>query len=311
MFTRSLMVSSALAMLIGPLSVVPCPLSSNTTDNGQETTDRVKVLNLERLNTPADEDDPCLAPDGLRLFFSSNQSGNFDVMMAQKRPPRQNFFANPRPVEELNSKGDDASPVPLPREEDGSEYIFLARHDAKNFDIFFTRKLTPDEPYMRSALAGVLGVCTPADETHPWLVQVGKNPVVQFELYFSRKTSSGWRIGVARSDSPRTFDDKQIKLLDFPAGFAHPTVSADGKTMYVQGPIDDKRTGLFVCKRPSTSAAWGKPTPLTMLNSENSLIGDRSPSLSRPKGEFLYFASDRQGGKGGLDLYAVETRLVR
>ena len=32
--------------------------------------------------------------------------------------------------------------------------------------------------------------------------------------------------------------------------------------------------------------------------------GDRSPCLSRD-GLTLYFASDRDGGKGGLDLYSV------
>ncbi len=267
----------------------------------------VRALNLERVNSPADEDDPCVAVGGQRLFFTSNKTGNFDVMLAEKRPPKQNFFANPKPVEELNSKRDEASPFPLPPDADGSEYIFLAFHDAKNFDIFFTRKLTPNEPYMRSALAAVLGVCTPEDETHPWLVQLGRT----YELYFSRRTSNGLKVGVARSDAPRTFDENKVKLLDFPAGFAHPTVSADGKIMYLHGPVDEKRTGLFVSKRSSTAAAWSKPTPLAMLNSSDGLLGDRSPSLSRPKGEFLYFASDRQGGKGGLDLYVVETRLLR
>ncbi len=267
----------------------------------------VRPTNLERLNSAVDEDDPCLAVDGQRLFFTCNKAGSFDVMMAQKRPPRQNFFANPSPVEELNSKRDEAGPFPLPRDADGSEYIFLALHDAKNFDIFFTRKLTPNEPYMRSALAAVLGVCTPEDEAHPWLIQIGRT----YELYFSRRTAAGWRIAVARSDSPRTFDENKVKVLDFPAGFAHPSVAADGKSMYLQGPVDEKRTGLFVSKRSSTSAAWGKPAPLTMLNGSDGPIGDRSPSLSRPKGEFLYFASDRQGGKGGLDLYVVETRQLR
>src|SRR5262245_56265525 len=183
MRTRPLFALAFFAILVAASKL---PGSSQTPGKAEEPAE-VRVTNLDRLNSPADEDDPCVAPDGQRLFFTCNAAGNFDIMMAEKRPPRQNFFANPKPVEELNSKNDEGSPFPLPREADGSEYIFLSLYDAKNYDIFFTRKLSANEPYMRSALAGVLGVCTPQDETHPWLVQIGKS----FELYFSRKTSAG------------------------------------------------------------------------------------------------------------------------
>jgi hypothetical protein len=38
--------------------------------------------------------------------------------------------------------------------------------------------------------------------------------------------------------------------------------------------------------------------------------GDRSPCLSRD-GAMLYFASDRPGGKGGLDLWVIPTAPLR
>ena len=39
-------------------------------------------------------------------------------------------------------------------------------------------------------------------------------------------------------------------------------------------------------------------------------LEDRSPSLSRD-GTMLYFASDRPGGKGALDLYVVRTAELK
>jgi len=78
--------------------------------------------------------------------------------------------------------------------------------------------------------------------------------------------------------------------------------------MYLQGPLDGGRTGLFVATK--SAAGWSKPEALTMLNHPEAPKGDRSPALSAD-GNFLYFASDRPGGKGGLDIWAVQTAELR
>ena len=46
---------------------------------------------------------------------------------------------------------------------------------------------------------------------------------------------------------------------------------------------------------------WSPPQPLTSLNSPKN---DRGPAFSRD-GNFLYFASDREGGLGGYDIYVA------
>jgi len=87
-------------------------------------------------------------------------------------------------------------------------------------------------------------------------------------------------------------------------GYHHATLSPDGKTMYLQGPLEKDCWGLL--SRSSDGKTWSKPVALEELNDSEGKIGDRSPNLSRD-GKFLYFASDRPGGKGGM-IFTPSTR---
>src|SRR5262249_9759541 len=97
-------------------------------------------------------------------------------------------------------------------------------------------------------------------------------------------------------------------VKELPADFHHVTLTPGGKTMYLQGPLGGGRTGLFVSTR--TAKGWCKPSELDELNHPEGKRGDFSPSLTRD-GTLLYFASDRPGGKGGLDLYVVSPALFK
>src|SRR5262249_48271221 len=97
---------------------------------------------------------------------------------------------------------------------------------------------------------------------------------------------------------------KEAEEVGVPVGYHHATLTPDCKTMYLQGPLEKGRWGLFVSSYDGKK--WGKPEELEALNDPDGKVGDRSPNLSRD-GKFLYFASDRPGGKGGMDLYWIET----
>jgi hypothetical protein len=122
-------------------------------------------------------------------------------------------------------------------------------------------------------------------------------------MYFSRKTKDGWRVFVAaRPAGGGAFGEPA--LVNLPIGFYHPTLDPKGQTMYLQGPLDNKRLGLF--RSRLVKGKWSQPEPLTALNNADGPRGDMSPCLSR-EGDRLYFSSDRPGGKGGLDLYVIGT----
>jgi len=253
----------------------------------------VKPVNLDKVNTEADEDDPFVSPDGLTLYYASNATGTFDILVAQRRGAAMSWPVGRRL--KLNTKEADARSPFMRR---GTLYFASNKvpeelKDQKNFDLFQITGTRAPLP--------LLGISEKEDEVGPWITSKGDL------FYFSRKTEEGWRVFVASGPTPGPIG--KAKVVDLPVGFHHATVSADGLTMYLQGPLPNDRWGLFRTTRTKASAAWPMPVPLTTLNHPEAPRGDMSPCLSAD-GSKLYFASDRPGGKGGLDLWMVPTRQL-
>jgi hypothetical protein len=247
----------------------------------------------DKVNTKFDETDPFLLPDNMRLFYASNASGDFDLMVTARKTAAQ-AFGEPIPVKQVNKlKVDTRSPfyyAPL------KEFYFASNRipddgfkDDKNFDIY----VSPGA----GAPFAILGVNTPADEMFPWITASGA------EMFFSRKTKEGWRLCVTKGPKVGAPDKGKI-LEEFPPKFHHATVSPDSLTMYLEGPLSTERTGLFRSTRKKVGAAWEKPKALVNLNHPDAKRGDMSPALNS-MGTILFFASDRPGGQGGLDLYLI------
>jgi peptidoglycan-associated lipoprotein len=81
--------------------------------------------------------------------------------------------------------------------------------------------------------------------------------------------------------------------------------------MILQGPVKtgEPKQGLFFSKRTDKQSLWSDPKPLQSINAAQGEVGTCSPCLSADN-KFLYFASDRPGGKGGLDLYVVAVNEI-
>jgi hypothetical protein len=285
------------------VALLPAALLLLTLPVAAEPDKTVKPINLDKLNTKADEDEPFLASNGLSLYYSAKNGDHWELMVSSRQKTSQPWPAGQEVDGYFSDKADNVGTCLTPEGRYPQYLYFASNKDPEkksgkgdNLDLYVTVKQNAGAAF--TAPTPVQGVCTPEDETHPWLTASSK------ELYFSRKTKDGWRVYVAQAAGAGAGGYTDPKPLDFSAGFHHATLTANSQTMYLQGPLENDRWGLF--RSTWTSTGWSKPEPLDDLNSPDATTGDRSPSLSRD-GSLLYFASDRPGGKGGLDLWVVHT----
>jgi hypothetical protein len=261
----------------------------------------LKPTNLDKVNTARDEDDPHLSANGLLLFYTSANKGKAETLISS-RARKDAAWPAGKPMVELKEQGD-VRGVFLTADGKYPQHLFFSCNydpDAKdfrgnNYDIYYFIRQGPTAEF--TTKTAVIGVDTPVDEMYPWLTPDNR------QLYFSRKDKDGWHVYVSTRPAGGGGYQKPV-LVNLPAGFHHATLDPRGLTMYLQGPLDQGRWGLFRSRR--VGGKWGKPEPLTTLNNAEGPCGDLSPCLSRD-GERLYFASDRPGGKGGLDLYVIPT----
>lgn len=287
---RALLVGLALAL---PWLPAPAPAADAK---------ELKPFNVP-FNTEADEDDPHVAADGLSLVYTRNGGKKDEIFVATRKLANLTWPKKTELIEDwVPTKVDDRSVfLTGPR---WPRYIYFAtkKHEkGTHFDLYAAVLDEPGKAY--SAVRAVPSVNTTDDELHPWLTADGKS------LYFSRKTKEGWRVFVAtRKDATGPGNWAEPRAVDLPVGYHHATLTANGLTMYLQGPLEKGRWGLFVSTK--TAKGWVKPAPIEGLNHPDGKTGDRSPNLTRD-GRFLYFASDRPGGKGGLDIWGIPTAQLR
>ncbi len=289
--------------IVAPLLALFTAAGISLWANASSGTKLVKPTNLP-VNTKADEDDPFLSSSGLTLWYSCNGAGKFDIMMAQRRSVRSAWSKGELPDSYVQSQVDDRCAC-LTRDGVYPQYLYFATlkdKETKNFDLYVAVKQDNGKAFTEPT--PVHAANSEADEMNPWLSADGK------QLYFSRKSKDGWRVYVCTREQATGAQgfEKPVLITEVPPNFHHATLTRDGKTMYLQGPLDGGRTGLFVTTK--SAKGWGKLEALTMLNDPQAPKGDRSPALSAD-GNLLYFASDRPGGKGGFDIWAVQTTELR
>jgi len=80
-----------------------------------------------------------------------------------------------------------------------------------------------------------------------------------------------------------------------------PAVSKDGLSLYLTSvrPGGLGEGDIWVSQRSSVDDPWASPVNVPALNSPDT---DQAPALSRD-GHYLFFATDRAGGVGGLDIW--------
>ncbi|MDX1652356.1 MAG: OmpA family protein [Brumimicrobium sp.] len=268
------------------------------------------------INTKHPEYFPTITVDGRTLLFTRLVPTNNPTLIGQ-----EDFF-----VSQLSDKNIWQEAVPMPTNintsnnegaptlsADGRTLIFVACADITGYDfgpgregkgrcdLFITKRLGSQWMNPRN-LPG--GVNTAQWESQPSLSADGKT------LYFVRRVG---RQGTERSDI-----FVSVKNEDGTWGTAEPIkgnintqfmetsvqIHPDGQTLYFSS---NGHTGMggydIFMSRKDPLGNWGDPInlgyPINTENDENSL-------LVGPDGEVAFFASNRPGGFGDLDIYYFE-----
>jgi OmpA-OmpF porin, OOP family len=197
----------------------------------------------------------------------------------------------------VNSRGFDGSPTVSADE----KTLFLTSGRNGQQDLFVSTRPDRESPWGDPLNLGNLVNDSIGDDFSLRLSKDGK------ALYFASNRSGGYGAGdlyVATRESTEHAWSCAINLgpvLNTAAFEAFPTPGPDGNTLYFNRSttFDSQDSDIFVTTRTKAQAPWELPQRLPMpINGPGA---EFSPSISAD-GLSLYFASDRSGNLGSIDI---------
>ncbi|MBA4242009.1 MAG: hypothetical protein C0448_14895 [Sphingobacteriaceae bacterium] len=276
-----------------------------------------KPVNVgEGINTSEYEYFPALTADGNTFLFTRNIREGEGVTA----PRQEDFYVSKKangvwqtanPISSVNTPGNEGAPS---LSADGEIMFFAScmemtgdygsseRKGYGSCDIFYAQKI--NGKWSKPRNAGSM-INTKNWETQPSFSSDGKT------LYFIRGIVA--RDGIKNPDiySSTIGEDgkfsEPVKLSDninTPLGEESVFIHPDNQTLYFSSEGHPGMGGLdiFVSKKQA-DGSWGKAVnlgyPINTFSDENSLLVDAN-------GKLAYFASEREGGFGGLDIYQFE-----
>jgi outer membrane protein OmpA-like peptidoglycan-associated protein/tetratricopeptide (TPR) repeat protein len=265
----------------------------------------------DSINSEYEEYFPAITADGITFLFTRRMPS---VTGMGAKTEQEDFYTSTlgkswsmaKPLSEINTKGNEGAPC---LSADGQYLFFIGCEEIfddedsyktkGSCDIFLSKK---DGNKFKNPRNLNEPLNSPGWESQPsfssdgrtlYFVRAIKNKsnITQYDIMVSRiGDNSAWSEPESVSDMINTPSDEM-------SVFIHP----DDQTLYFASDGHPGMGGLdiYMSKKDSTGK-WGKPLnlgyPINTIKDENSL-------LVSPNGEIGYFASDRAGGLGGLDLY--------
>lgn len=245
---------------------------------------------ITSLNTGLFEDDPTLTGDLLEIYF--DRSGNLYV--SKRNTPTEAWPT----AEELTPANTATTETTSEITADGLELFFSSNRvgGAGGADIYVTTR--PNRNAMFGNPQRVAELSTTSEDVCPTIIDSAALVMYlsstrpggpgSYDIYRSTRTSraAAWSQPVL------------ITSLSTPGTDTEPWVDPSETTIYLSADGAGGRD-IYLSTRPTTSAPWDTPTPVTELNSSNG--SEEDPWLSSD-GHAVFFSSSRAGG---FDLYTA------
>ncbi len=255
---------------------------------------RVWVDNVKELNSFYDDIAPSISADGSEIIFNTNKNGNYDIYSAERKNRK---WQSLKALNSLNSEGDDVSSSLA---YDGQRLLLFKFTNGQS-DIYESKLQGTEwsEPKLKMSKV----VNTDANETF-----ASYDPQ-DIKVYFITDGSFAGDKNInfsGKKDMEETFWGKaQSAGQQVNSGFQEGSVylAPDGNTMYFcsQGHTSIGGYDVFVSYR-NDFGLWEEP--INMGYPINTPFDELYFSISA-NGKKAYFASNRDGGKGGMDIYCA------
>ena len=267
------------------------------------------------INSTSADQQPAISKDGLSLYFTSNRPGGlggpFDMYVSQRASVDDPWGSPVNLGPTVNTAFDEGNPA-LSR--DGHLLFFQSKRlpSFGGIDLWVSyREHTHDDFDWQPAVNLGPSVNSAADDNGPtYFENEGGAP----QLYFgsARTGLGGADIYVSEQMADGSFGPAVLVTeLSSTSLENDPSIRHDGLEIFFQS----NRTGsigtaldLWVATRANTLDAWS--TPVSLGNTINTASIDNNAYLSSD-GMTLFFASDRPGGFGGVDLYMTTRTKLR
>lgn len=266
--------------------------------------ERVWVDNLSEINSEFDDFNPCIITDGSQLIFTSNRSNghvanavgkyDLDIYVSNYANGKWSSPASVGPT--LNSTNDESTSN---LSYDGNK-LLIYKNEAGNFDIYEAtlrgaawEAAKPLHRQFNSAANQTYASYEPNDMKIYFLTDKENAGETGTDFYTAGaydRSHSNYGAPVKESGINSRFNEGSIYL--------HP----DNETMYFtsQGHNSIGGYDIFVCYKKQ--GQWSAPVNLGYpINTPY----DESFVAITANGKYAYIASNREGGKGGLDIYKV------
>ncbi len=263
----------------------------------------IPPANLTNVNTIYSESGPCLSPDGLTLYFTSDRpdgQGNLDLWHATRPDLFSPFDEASNLGATLNGSSHDAHPW---ISTDGLTLMFASARSGGegNYDLWISSRVTTDDAFGYPSNLGE-AINTPYRESRPCLSSDG------LDLYFTSDRPGGegdYDLWVASRPAIEDAFGLPVNLgpgVNTPYRDGGAGISADGTMLYFNSaqPGNIGSADIYLATRSSLDDPFSDATNLGDVI--NSPAGETAATLSAD-GTILIFSSGRSGGVGGSDLW--------